>query len=163
MNLIVAADKNRGIGYKGKLLYNIPDDLKYFKEKTLGKAVVMGYNTLLSLPKSAPLRDRANIVLVKDRIKIDGAAVVTSLEELFEKLKKFNGNDVFVIGGQSVYTQLAPHCEYAYITEIDAQAQADAFLEIGGGWETVEKSEERVHNNIKYKFCKYRNLNMKSI
>jgi dihydrofolate reductase len=158
MNLIAAVDKNHGIGYKGQLLYDIPDDLRYFKEKTKGKVVVMGYATLMSLPNSKPLPDRVNIVLSDAPVKIDGAIICGSLKELFEKLKEYDGDDVFIIGGEIVYNLLIDYCEYCYITEIDKAAPADKFLKIDkSAWKKIEEGDEREHNGIKYRFCVLKN------
>jgi len=119
MNLIAAVDLNWGIGYNCELLERIPEDMKYFKEKTLGKVIVMGRNTLESLPNKKPLEQRINIVLTKNKTySCEGAILCYSLEELFKELKKYNEEDIFIIGGESIYSQLVSHCNKAYITKI---------------------------------------------
>ena len=89
MNLIAAVDKNWGIGLKNKLLVSIPDDMKFFRQTTTGKVVVMGRKTLESFPGGKPLKNRVNIVMTRDKdYRADGAVVVHDLDELHEELKK---------------------------------------------------------------------------
>lgn len=128
LKLIVAVADGWAIGYKGDLLARISTDLKRFKELTTGNAVIMGYNTLISLPGSKPLKNRDNIVLYPDEIEIEGAVVVHSLQEAVEAAEKIKDKDVFVIGGGSVYNQLLPYCDTAYITKIDKSYEADTFI-----------------------------------
>ena len=144
MNLIVAIDKNRGIGKNGDLLCHLSADLKHFKEVTTGKTVVMGYNTLISLPKSAPLKNRRNIVLYEKDIEIEGAEVCHSIEELMELTRGLDPDEVFVIGGAMVYATLMPYCEKLYITHIDRAFDADRFLpEIKDSeWEVLDATEK---------------------
>src|SRR5690606_13873526 len=99
MKLIVAVAKNWAIGYQGDLLFNLPDDMAFFKNTTMNKVVVMGRKTLLSFPDGKPLKNRTNIVLTTDRdFEEEGCIVVHSFKELFEELKKYDDEDVFVIG-----------------------------------------------------------------
>jgi len=165
MNLIAAVDRNHGIGYMGKLLYNIPDDMKFFRDVTSGKIVVMGLATLLSFPCGKPLPNRVNIVLSDVKIPLGGVTVCGSLDELFEALKQYPSDDVYIIGGESVYNQLIDYCEYSYITEIGACSAADKFLHKvfdASAWQKVEESDEREYGGIKYRFCKYKNLAMEN-
>jgi dihydrofolate reductase len=111
MNLIVAVDKNWAIGYKNDLLVSIPDDMKYFREHTTGKVCIMGKNTLESFPGGRPLKNRVNIVIALEKsYKVDGATVVYSIEEALEEAKKYNTEDVYVIGGGSIYKQMLQYC-----------------------------------------------------
>ena len=130
MNLIFSADRNWGIGCDNDLLAHIPEDLKYFREKTTGKVVVMGERTLLSLPGSKPLPNRENFVLTFDEnFKPEGVTVCFSKEEFLEIAKNYDGDDVFVIGGEQIYKLFLPHCKKAYVTKIDAEFPADRFME----------------------------------
>ena len=95
MKAIVAVDKKWGIGKKNDLLFSLPEDMKYFREKTSGKVVVMGSNTLKSFPNGKPLKNRTNIVLFPGGEKRDDCTVVGSLEELSAELKKYPSSDVF--------------------------------------------------------------------
>jgi dihydrofolate reductase len=157
MNLIVAIDKNNGIGKNGDLLCHLSADLKHFKEVTTGKTVIMGYNTLISLPKSAPLKNRRNIVLYEKDIIIEGAEVVHSLDELMELIKGIDADELFVIGGAMVYTLLMPYCKKLFITHIDKAFDADRFLpEIKKEeWKILEESEIMEENDLKFKYVTY--------
>lgn len=161
MNLIVAVDKNWGIGAKNGLLYNFKQDMEYFKKMTMNKIVVMGRNTLDSFPNGKPLKHRINIC-VNDEVgfKREDVIVVHSLDELFAKLSLYESNDIFVIGGASMYKQLLPYCKYAYITKIQDSKPAEVLfpnLEINGDWKLIEKSEPLYEDNIAFCFCKYEN------
>ena len=126
---IVCVDRNWGIGKQNGLLFNIPEDMEYFKKTTTGKIVCMGYNTLLSFPNSKPLKDRKNIVLCPDGIEIDGATAVHSLEELFTELNKFKAQDIYVIGGAMFYKTMLPYCEEVLVTKVLADGEAEVFFE----------------------------------
>jgi dihydrofolate reductase len=161
MNLIVAVDKNWGIGKDNKLLVRIPADQKYFREMTTGKVVVMGRKTLESFPNAAPLKDRTNIVLTHDKNYKTDAITVHSEAELFEELKKYDSEDVFVIGGEMIYRQLLPLCDTAYITKVDFAYDADTFfpdLDSDPSWELAEESEEQTYFDIEYYFCRYTHI-----
>ena len=157
MNLIVAIDKNNGIGKNGDLLCHLSADLKHFKEVTTGKTVVMGYNTLISLPKSAPLKNRRNIVLYEKDIEIEGAEVVHNLDELFALIKDIPSDEVFVIGGAMVYNTLMPYCEKLFITHIDKAFDADRFLnEIKEDeWQVLDESETFEEEGIPFRYVTY--------
>ena len=166
MNFIVAVDNNYAIGKNNDLLYSISKDMKYFREQTTGKVVVMGLNTLLSFPNQKPLKNRTNIVLSgsnKD-FKCDGAIVVYTLDELFNTLKEYDTNEVFVIGGASVYNLMMPYCKYAYITKIDASRPADVYInniENMSNWSLVQESEEYEENDLHFRFQIYENSDIK--
>ena len=110
MRAIVAVDKKWGIGKKNGLLFELPLDMKFFRETTLNKVVVMGSNTLKSFPNGKPLKNRTNIVLYPDGERRDDCTVVFSMEELKKELKKYNADDVFVIGGAMFYKSMLPYC-----------------------------------------------------
>ncbi len=157
MNLIVAIDAKNGIGKNGDLLCHLSADLKHFKEVTTGKTVIMGYNTLISLPKSAPLKNRENIVLYEKDIEIEGAHVVHSVDELFEFLKDSGTENAFVIGGAMVYATLMPYCDRLYITHIHQSFDADRFFpEIKEDeWNAVEVSEVMEEGGIEFHYTTY--------
>lgn len=160
MNLIVAIDKKNGIGKNGDLLCHLSADLKHFKEITSGKTVIMGYNTLISLPKSAPLKNRRNIVLYENDITVEGAEIVHSLDELFELVGDIDNEELFVIGGAMVYTLLMPYCKKLYITHIEKEFDADRFLpEIKADeWRAVEESELMEENDIPFRYVTYERI-----
>ncbi len=147
MNLIAAVDLNWGIGYDCELLEKIPEDMRHFKEKTQGKVIVMGRATLESLPNKKPLGERVNIVLTKNKnYNCEGVTLCYSLEGLFKELKKYNDEDIFIIGGESIYSQLISRCHKAYITKIYKKYVHDKVLvnlDISEQWEKVSTSEER--------------------
>lgn len=159
MNLIAAVDKKWAIGYKNKLLISIPDDMRYFMERTTGKVCIMGKNTLLSLPGGKPLNNRVNIVLTRDlQFKANGAVVVHSVEDALEEAGKYDSNDVYIIGGESIYRQFLSYVDTAYITYIDYTYQADRYfpnLDKDENWKLVEESEEQTYFNVEYYFRKY--------
>lgn len=159
MNAIVAADKNWGIGYKNKLLISIPSDMKFFRQTTMNHVVVMGRKTLESFPNGLPLAKRTNIVLTRDQdYKVKGAILVHSEEELLEELKKYEEDDIFVIGGGSVYEMMLPYCKTVYVTKIDFAYQADTYfpnLDEMPEWEMTEESEEQTCFDIEFAFTKY--------
>ena len=156
MFCIVATDKKRGIGKSGELLAHLPGDLKYFKEKTKGKTVIMGYNTLLSLPGSKPLPNRRNIVLCHlPDVKVDGAEVCHTVEEVLQLVKDEDGDNVAVMGGGMVYKTFLPYCDKALITEIDAEWEADTFFPPLDGFVLTSRSEPQADGDISYTFCVY--------
>ena len=159
MNAIVAADKNWGIGYKNTLLISIPSDMKFFRQTTMNHVVVMGRKTLESFPNGLPLAKRTNIVLTRDQdYKVKGAILVHSEEELLEELKKYEEDDIFVIGGGSVYEMMLPYCNTVYVTKIDFAYQADTYfpnLDEMPEWEMTEESEEQTCFDIEFAFTKY--------
>ena len=124
---IVAVDKKWGIGKKNDLLFNLPLDMKFFREKTLGFTVCMGYNTLLSFPNAKPLPKRKNIVLCPEGIERDDAVMVHSLEDMLAKIKA--EEDVFIIGGAMFYKTMLCYCDEVLVTKVDADGGAEVFYE----------------------------------
>ena len=126
MKAILAADKNWGIGYNNRLLVSIPSDMKFFRQTTTGKVVVMGRKTLESFPNGLPLKNRTNIVLTANPdYDVKDAVIVHSKDELLEELKKYNEDYIYVIGGESVYRMMLPYCDTVLVTKIDRAFQAD--------------------------------------
>ena len=160
MKAILSADRNWGIGYQNKLLVSIPSDMRFFREMTEGKVIVMGRKTLESFPNGLPLKKRINIVLTHDRsYQVKDAVIVHDKEELLEELKKYREDDVFVVGGGSVYELLLPYCDTAYVTRIDMAYQADTFfpdLDQDPEWELTEESDEQTCLDIEFTFTVYR-------
>ncbi len=159
MNLIAAVDNNWAIGKNNQLLVSIPADMKFFRTTTTGKVVVMGRKTLESFPNGQPLKNRTNIVLTHDRsYRVKDAVIVYSLEELREELKKYDSDDIYVIGGESIYRQLIDECDVAHITKIDFEYDADAYfpnLDEKPEWEITNDSEEQTYFDLIYHFLKY--------
>ena len=159
MNLIVAVDENWAIGYKNDLLIRIPADMKMFRQETTGKVVVLGRKTLETFPGGAPLKNRTNIILsTKKDYEVKDAIVVHSIEELLEELKNYPSEDVYIIGGETVYRQMLPYCDVAHVTKIDRKYEADAFfpnLEEDEAWEMTAESDEQSYFDTTYSFVKY--------
>lgn len=159
MNLIVAVDKNWGIGKSNDLLFSIPKDMKFFRETTTGKTVIMGRNTLESFPNKKPLPKRRNIVITSNTsYEIDGAEIVNSIDEAV----KTAPDDAFVIGGSSIYRQMLDYCDTAYITKVEADGNADCFfpnLDLNKDFELIYQSEPVEDNGYTLTFCTYKRCN----
>ncbi|MDD2189759.1 MAG: dihydrofolate reductase [Eubacteriales bacterium] len=159
MKSIVAADNNWGIGKDGGLLVHLPGDLKYFKEMTLNKVVVMGRETFESLPGKKPLKDRVNIVLSRNPDFHPDCIVCRSIDEVFGVLEDYDTEDVFVIGGQEIYRQFLPYCSGHLVTKINAVFDADKYyenLDMKDDMELIKESEVQIENEIEYRFTEYR-------
>ena len=159
MNIIVAVDENWAIGYRGDLLVRIPADHKMFRNETIGKVVVLGRKTMDTFPGGLPLAGRTNIVLTRNpEYQVKDAIVVHSVEELLAELKNYDTRDVYVIGGDSVYSQLLPYCDTAHVTKIDRSYEADTYfpnLDASGEWEITAESDEQSYFDTTYHFLKY--------
>lgn len=160
MKLILAADRNWAIGKDGDLLCHLPGDLKYLKEKTVGKTVIMGRGTLESLPGKKPLPKRENIVISGNPdYAVPGAVVLHSHEELFDYIRDKDSDEVMVMGGGRVYRELLPYCDTCYITRIYDSFDADTWfvnLDEMPEFEIVWQSELQEENGIQYRFLEYR-------
>ena len=159
MNMIAAVDSKWAIGNKNKLLISIPADMKMFRQETMGKVVVMGRKTLESFPGQKPLPKRTNIVLTaKKDYNAGDAVVVHSIDELMEELKKYDTNDIYIIGGETIYRQMLPYADVCHITKIDRENEADAYfpnLDKDEEWEITAESDEQVYFDTTYAFVKY--------
>lgn len=159
MNLIVNVDKNWGIGCQNKLLVHIPEDMKFFRKETTGKVVVMGRKTLESFPGGQPLKNRINIVLTRnENYGAKGAKVFHSMEAVLEELKNYPTEDIYIIGGGSIYKEFLPLCSVAHVTHVDHAYEADTYfpnLEEMPEWTLTGESEEKTYFNLEFKFCRY--------
>ena len=159
MNIIVAVDKNWAIGNNNKLLVSIPSDMKFFRSTTTGKVVVMGSKTLESFPNGLPLKNRTNIVLTANPdYKVKDAIICHTIEELLETLKAYDSEDIYVIGGDSIYHQMLPYCDVAHVTKIDHAFEADAWfpnLDDMPEWEVTADSDEQTYFDLEFRFLKY--------
>ncbi len=158
MNLIVAVDKNWAIGYQNNMLISIPEDMRFFRDETTGKAVIMGRKTMETFQGGKPLKNRLNVVITTKDIQINDAIVVHSIEEALEAVKEYKSEDVYVIGGESIYNQMIDYCDTAHVTKIDYAYHADTYfpnLDERKDWKIVAESEERTYYDIEYAFYKY--------
>lgn len=156
--IIAAVDKSLGIGLEGKLLAQIPEDMKLFKTLTLNNVLIMGRKTFESLPSRKALKDRINIVLSDNKSFLaEEIHVFNSMNKALEFAKSFD-KDIFFIGGASIYEMALDIADFAYITEIDRDFGADTFfpdIHNRSDWQLVSKSEEMKYGDISYFFCKY--------
>lgn len=127
---ILSVDKKYGIGKNNGLLFNLPIDMKFFRETTRGHTVFMGENTLLSFPRSKPLKNRVNVVLSQDPThNYEGCENIHDFGEFIKKLQeKGKVSDVFVIGGASIYRQTLPYVDKVLLTKVDADGGATVFF-----------------------------------
>ena len=159
MNLIVNVDKNWAIGYKGRLLVSIPEDMKFFRSETTGKVVVLGRKTLATFPGGLPLKNRTNIILTRNPdFTAKGAVVCHDVEEALEELKKYPSEDIYIIGGDTIYRQFLPYCNVAHVTRTDHAYDADAWfpnLDEDPDWELTGQIVEKTYFDLEFTFCRY--------
>ncbi len=159
MNIIVAADRNWAIGNKGRLLVSIPADQALFRQETTGKVIVMGRKTLQSLSGGQPLAGRTNVVLSRNvNFRQKGAEIFHSLDDTLGFLKGFPDEDIYIIGGASIYRQFLPYCDTAHVTKIDYTYDADTYfpdLDKDPGWKITASSDEQTYFSLCYTFLKY--------
>ncbi len=159
MNVIVAVDNNWAIGYQNKLLVSIPADMRFFRDETTGKVVITGRNTLKTFPGEQPLKNRTNIVITRDKdYKVKDAIMANSIEEALELTQSYKSEDIYIIGGASIYRQMLPYCDVAHVTKIDYAYQADTYfpnLDQMEDWVLAEETEEQTYYDLTYTFCRY--------
>jgi dihydrofolate reductase len=148
ISIIVAIGKNRAIGKDNKLLWNIPEDMKHFRDKTLGHTVIMGDKTYQSIGR--PLPNRKNIVLSLDKnFEAQGCVVRNSSDDVLNEFK-IGPEEVFVIGGGMIYKLALPYADKLYLTIVEDSPEADTFFPDYSEFKTVVSEEG--HDNGKYKF-----------
>ena len=151
ISIIAAVAKNRAIGYKNKLLYWLPNDLKRFKTLTTGHTIIMGRKTFESLPKGA-LPNRRNVVLSRSEKEFPGCEVFPSLKEALKHCQP--DEDVYIIGGASVYSQAMTVADRLCLTEIDdTPADADAFFPPYDNWNVAEREDHDVDEKHAYRYA----------
>ena len=165
---ILNADKKWGIGKKNGLLFNLPLDMTFFRDTTRGHTVCMGENTLLSFPGSKPLKDRLNIVLSKDNdYKFDNVLCVHTFEDFLKEIKERSQNeDVYIIGGASIYRQTLPYVDKVLLTKVNADGGAEVFftnLDEDPSFKCVDEGTPIMDGEIEIRFTTYQNLNKKEI
>lgn len=152
MKLIAAVSSDWGIGFNGNLLFHIPEDMRFFKEKTTGHVVVMGRKTYESIGK--PLPNRENYVLTRDEnYKDEKVHVIHQVDEI--------PKDSFVIGGQEIYNLLLPFCDIAYITKVAKHKNCDKYcpnLDSSFDWLIRDVSDIHQHEDLMYKFITYERI-----
>ena len=151
INIIAAVAKNRAIGYRNKLIYWLPNDLKRFKMLTTGHTVIMGRRTFESLPKGA-LPNRRNIVLSRTQDTFTGCDCYKSLEEALKHCSP--EEDIYIIGGASLYEQALSIADRLLLTEVnDVPEHADAYFPPYEGWKAVKKEEHEKDDKHAYEYA----------
>ena len=165
---ILNCDKEYGIGKKNGLLFSLKEDMAFFRRTTLNHVVAMGENTLLSFPNQKPLKNRTNIVLSADKShNYEGVVNVHSFEEFLKIVAKYAQNeDVYIIGGASMYRQTLDYVDFVYLTKVDAIGGAEVFfvnIDADPRFEIISESEPIQDGDYKIKFVTYRNKEKKQI
>ena len=160
MNAIVAVDANWAIGCQGDLLFSLPTDMRRFRTLTMGGTVILGRKTLDSFPGGKPLPKRRNIVITRNPdLAVEGADIAASPEEALALAQ--GDENIWVIGGGSVYTALLSRCKRVYLTKVDQAAEnADTFfpnLDKLPNWKVEKRSEPVEENGLTYRFIDYVN------
>lgn len=159
MELIVAVYDDWGIGKDGTQPIALSADRKFFRETTKGAMVIVGRKTLSDFPGGRPLPNRVNVVLTRQDIDIPDVVICHSPEEAVALAKK--AERAMVIGGGSVYKQLLPYCDTAYITKVHATPESDTFfpnLDEDKAWQMTQVLLDGEENGIGYKMCLYKRV-----
>ena len=159
---ILNCDEKWGIGKRNGLLFHLPLDMKFFRETTKGHTVCMGENTLLSFPNSKPLKNRTNIVLSQDEShNYEDVINVHSFSDFLKAIKEHSQNDdVYIIGGASIYRQTLPYVDKVLLTKVHADGGAEVFftnLDELDNFELVEEKEPVMDGEIEIQFTTYVN------
>ena len=157
---IVCVDENWAIGKNNGLLFHLPKDMQFFQEKTVNSIVVMGENTLLSLPGCEPLRKRLNIVLCQNGHDYKGFFCFHNFNELVEQIRELNC-DVYIIGGGMLYSSMLPYCEEVYVTKVKADGQGTVFfpnLDTHPNFKLIHCSEDINDSGYTINFCTYKRI-----
>ena len=165
MNAIVVVDRRWAIGRDGKLLFSLPTDMKHFRSLTLNGTVILGRKTLDTFPGGRPLPKRRNIVITRNvDFDREGCEIADSPEAALELAAGTPEDQLWVIGGGSVYTALLPLCKRVCLTKVDAEADgADTFfpnLDKLPGWAAASVSEPVEENGLTFRFIDYVNTRL---
>ena len=160
MKMIVCVAEDFGIGLNNDLLFSLPPDMKFFRETTTGKVIIMGRGTLDSFPGGRALKNRTNIVLTRDKnFSREGVESFNSKEEILEYVKNFDSDDVFIIGGGQIYEMFKDVCDEALITKVRKKVPCDTFffnIDEDEEWYLDSESEIMEHEGLKFSFCTYK-------
>lgn len=159
---ILNCDLKWGIGKRNGLLFNLPKDMAFFRETTKGHIVCMGENTLLSFPGQKPLKNRINIVLSQDiNHNYEGVINVHTFEDFLKKINEYSKEqDVYIIGGASIYRQTLPYVDEVLLTKVNKDGGAEVFfpnLDEKKEFECVYESEPILDGDIEIRFTRYQN------
>ena len=157
MELIVAVYDDWGIGCEGTQPVALSADRKFFRETTRGAMVIVGRKTLADFPGGKPLPGRVNVVLTRGSNEIEDVIVCHSPEEAVKEAQK--AQRAMVIGGGSIYRQMLPYCDTAYVTKVHCAPKSDTFfpnLDEDPRWTMAEVLQSGEENGIAYEMCLYR-------
>lgn len=157
MELIVAVYDDWGIGRDGTQPVALSADRKFFRATTKGAMVIVGRRTIEDFPGQQPLPGRANVALTRQNVEIPGFTVANSPEAAVELAK--TAEKAFVIGGGSIYRQMLPYCDAAYITKVHCTVESDTYfpnLDEDPAWELAEILQSGEENGIAYEMCLYK-------
>lgn len=165
---ILNCDNKWGIGKRNGLLFSLPLDMKFFRETTKGHAVAMGENTLLSFPNSKPLKNRTHIVLSQDVThNYEGVINVHTFQDFLKKIEEYSkSEDVYIIGGASIYNQTLPYVDKVLLTKVNADGGAEVFftnLDELDNFELIDNGEPLIDNGLEIRFTTYINKKKKAI
>lgn len=153
LSIICILGKNRAIGINNNLIWNIPNDLKHFKQITSGHPIIMGRKTFESIGK--PLQNRKNIIITRNKnYKIKGCYIAYSLNEAIKEANNscFN-TEIFIIGGGEIYKQAICYADKLYLTIVEEEPKnADTFFPDYSKFKNIVKKEPAIYNNINYNF-----------
>lgn len=159
MTIIVTMDKNQGISRKGQPLVSIPADYRFFQEETRGKVVVMTEEMLNSLPGGKAVGGRKNFVLTKNpKFREPNTEAFSDIGVLREKLLKYGGEDVYILGGQPLFDEFLDDCHEIHATWVDYSYEADSFfprIDEKQGWKIKDKSDEQTYYDLEYYFLRF--------
>ncbi len=162
MQLIASIDDNWGLGRDGQLLFRIRDDLRRFRRMTIGRTVILGRKTLYTFPDARPLPDRQHVILSRSpSFSVPGARVCHSRKEVFQAIANTPSEEVFLIGGESVYRLFLPYCTVAHITRVTGDYQADTHLpnlDQLPYWHLSDSGHLLHENAFSYCWLTYKNL-----
>ena len=152
--IIAAIGRNNELGLNNNLIWRLSGDLRFFRDNTINHSIVMGFNTFESLP--GLLKNRNHIIITHRELNIPDVKIVHSIEEFFEYAKSLK-DDIYVIGGASIYKALLPFCDKMLLTHIDAVHEADVFFPefYQNDWDS-EIIDEKEESGIKYKHLVYK-------
>lgn len=155
LNLIAAVAKDGGLGKNGRLLFNIRQDMAHFKALTTGKTVIMGRETLDSLPNGRPLPNRRNLVLTRNRdFSREGVEAFHNVDSLLAALG--DGEEAWVMGGAEIYRLFLPLCHVLELTEVDEIRDANRYFpNMDDRFSLVDASHWMEENGVRFRFCRY--------
>lgn len=152
VSIIVATGKNGEIGLENKLLWHLPADMKFFREKTMGHHMIMGRKTYESIGK--PLPGRTTVIITRDKdYKAEGCIVVHSLEEAIQKAEAAGDTEAMITGGAEIYKLALDKADVLYLTEVEGEFKADSFFEYDTTqWAVKERKDYKADEKNKFDY-----------